>query len=176
EHVLQQDLDALLGLTVEHALGVTGAERGFLVLEEHGELRFDTALDSCRGDIAQPEFEISGSVVRDALAKMKPVRVSNAVDDPQLGHQTSVVSLELRSILCVPFEITRDLRGAIYVDHRLRKGAFDDRAERLCRLLADQAALAILQGKRLEEIRAPNRALERRAVEKELAPQKARRA
>ena len=49
-------------------LGVTGAERGFLVLEEHGELRFDTALDSCRGDIAQPEFEISGSVVRDALA------------------------------------------------------------------------------------------------------------
>ena len=174
--VQQQDLETLLGLIVEHALGVTGAERGFLVLEEHGELRFDTALDSCRGDIAQPEFEISGSVVRDALAKMKPVRVSNAVDDPLFGHQTSVVSLELRSILCVPFEITRDLRGAIYVDHRLRKGAFDDRAERLCRLLADQAALAILQVKRLEEIRALNRELERRVVEKEVDLQNARRA
>ena len=174
--VQQQDLETLLGLIVEHALGVTGAERGFLVLEEHGELRFDTALDSCRGDIAQPEFEISGSVVRDALARMKPVRVSNAVDDPLLGHQTSVVSLELRSILCVPFEITRDLRGAIYVDHRLRKGAFDDRAERLCRLLADQAALAILQVKRLEEIRALNRELERRVVEKEVDLQNARRA
>ncbi len=174
--VQQQDLDTLLGLIVEHALGVTGAERGFLVLEEHGELRFDTALDSCRGDIARPEFEISGSVVRDALSKMAPVRVSNAVDDPLLGHQTSVVSLELRSILCVPFEITRDLRGAIYVDHRLRKGAFDDRAERLCRLLADQAALAILQVKRLEEIRALNRELERRVVEKEVDLQNARRA
>ncbi len=174
--VQQQDLETLLGLIVEHALGVTGAERGFLVLEEHGELRFDTALDSCRGDIAQPEFEISGSVVRDALAKMKPVRVSNAVDDPLLGHQTSVVSLELRSILCVPFEITRDLRGAIYVDHRLRKGAFDDRAERLCQLLTDQAALAILQVKRLEEIRALNRELERRVVEKEVDLQNARRA
>jgi transcriptional regulator with GAF, ATPase, and Fis domain len=174
--VQQPDLDNLLGLIVEHALGVTGAERGFLVLEEHGELRFDTALDSCRGDIAQPEFEISGSVVRDALSKMMPVRVSNAVDDPLLGHQTSVVSLELRSILCVPFEITRDLRGAIYVDHRLRKGAFDDRAERLCQLLADQAALAILQVKRLEEIRALNRELERRVVEKEVDLQNARRA
>jgi len=174
--VQQQDLETLLGLIVEHALGVTGAERGFLVLEEHGELRFDTALDSCRGDIAQPEFEISGSVVRDALSKKQPVRVSNAVDDPLLGHQTSVVSLELRSILCVPFEITRDLRGAIYVDHRLRKGAFDDRAERLCRLLSDQAALAILQVKRLEEIRALNRELERRVVEKEVDLQNARRA
>jgi transcriptional regulator with GAF, ATPase, and Fis domain len=174
--VQQQDLETLLGLIVEHALGVTGAERGFLVLEEHGELRFDTALDSARGDIAQPEFEISGSVVRDGLARMQPVRVSNAVDDPQLGHQSSVVSLELRSILCVPFEITRDLRGAIYVDHRLRKGAFDDRAERLCRLLADQAALAILQVKRLEEIRALNRELERRVVEKEVDLQNARRA
>jgi transcriptional regulator with GAF, ATPase, and Fis domain/tetratricopeptide (TPR) repeat protein len=174
--VQQQDLDALLGLIVEHSLTVTGAERGFLVLEEHGELRFDTALDSCRGEIAQPEFEISGSVVREALQKGRPVRVSNAVDDPLLGHQTSVVSLELRSILCVPFEITRDLRGAIYVDHRLRKGAFDDRAEKLCRLLADQAALAILQIKRMEEIRALNRELERRVVEKEVDLQNARRA
>jgi transcriptional regulator with GAF, ATPase, and Fis domain/tetratricopeptide (TPR) repeat protein len=174
--VQQQDLETLLGLIVEHALGVTGAERGFLVLEEHGELRFDTALDSARGDIAQPEFEISGSVVRDALSRMQPVRVSNAVDDPLLGHQTSVVSLELRSILCVPFELTRELRGAIYVDHRLRKGAFDDRAERLCRLLTDQAALAILQVKRLEEIRALNRELERRVVEKEVDLQNARRA
>ncbi len=174
--IQQQDLEALLGLIVEHALSVTGAERGFLVLEEHGELRFDTALDSCRGDIAQPEFEISGSVVREALQKMQPVRVSNAVDDPLLGHRTSVVSLELRSILCVPFEITRDLRGAIYADHRLRKGAFDDRAERLCRLLADQAALAILQVKRLEEIRALNRELERRVVEKEVDLQNVRRA
>ncbi len=174
--VQQQDLEALLGLIVEHALSVTGAERGFLVLEEHGELRFDTALDSCRGDIVQPEFEVSGSVVREALQKMLPVRVSNAVDDPLLGHQTSVVSLELRSILCVPFEIGRDLRGAIYVDHRLRKGAFDDRAERVCRLLADQAALAILQIKRLEEIRALNRELERRVVEKEVDLMNARRA
>jgi hypothetical protein len=174
--VLQQDLDALLGLIVEHALGVAGAERGFLVLEEHGELRFDRALDSARGDIAHPEFEISGSVVREALQKMQPVRVSNAVEDPLLGHRTSVVSLELRSILCVPFEISRDLRGAIYVDHRLRKGAFDDRVERLCRLLADQAALAILQVKRMEEIRALNRELERRVVEKEVDLQNARRA
>ena len=174
--IQQRDLESLLGVIVEHALSVTGAERGFLVLEEHGELRFDTALDSCRGDIDQPEFEISQSIVREALQRMEPMRLSNAVDDPLLGHQTSVVSLELRSILCVPILISDSLRGAIYLDHRLRKGAFDDRAQRLCSLLADQAALAIQQVKRLEEIRHLNRELERRVVERESDLMRARRA
>ncbi len=174
--VRQKDLDSLLGVIVEKALQVAGAERGFLVLEEHGELRFDTALDSRRGDIAEPELEISEGVVREALSQMKPVRVSNAVDDPLLGHRTSVVSLELRSILCVPFEINGDLRGAIYIDHRLRKNAFDERAEKLCTLLADQAALAIQQLRRLEEIRALNRELKRRVIEREADLRDARRA
>ena len=174
--VQQQDLDSLLGIIVEHALSVTGAERGFLVLEEHGELRFDTALDSARGDIAQPEFEISGSVVREALDRMDALRVSNAVDDPMLAQQNSVVSLELRSILCVPFAISGDLRGAIYVDHRLRKGAFDERSEKLCSLLANQAAVAIHQIKRMEEIRSLNSELEKRVVQKETDLRNARRA
>ena len=77
------------------------------VFEEHGELRFDTALDSCRGDIAEPELEVSQSVVRRALDEGRPILVSNAVDDPLLGHQRSVISLELRSILCVPIEWLR---------------------------------------------------------------------
>jgi len=172
----QKNLDTLLGVIVEHALEVTGGERGFLVLEEYGDLRFDTALDSCRGDIAQPEFEVSRSVVRRALDDGKPLLISNAVDDPSLAHQSSVVSLELRSILCVPFDITESLRGAIYVDHRLRTGAFDSRAEKLCCLLADQAALAIQQIRRLDEIRTLNRELERRVVRREADLRTARRA
>ncbi|MFT5292312.1 MAG: serine/threonine protein kinase/tetratricopeptide (TPR) repeat protein, partial [Planctomycetota bacterium] len=136
----QEDLNTLLGTIVESALAVTGAERGFLVLEEHGVLRFDTALDSSRGDIQRPELEVSRSVVREALDQMKPICVSNAVDDPMLGRTTSVVSLELRSVLCVPISIDSALRGALYLDHRLRRGAFNERAEGLCSMLASQAA------------------------------------
>jgi len=174
--VQQQNLDTLLGAIVDSALHVTGAERGFLVLEERGRIRFDTALDSLRGDIPQPELEVSRSVVREALDKMQPVRLSNAVDDPLLGHTHSVVSLELRSILCIPFEIAPGLRGAIYVDHRLRTGAFDERAERLCTMLATQAALAIQQMQRIEEIRHLNEELEHRVVQQETDLRSARHA
>jgi transcriptional regulator with GAF, ATPase, and Fis domain/tetratricopeptide (TPR) repeat protein len=165
--VAQEDLRTLLGTIVEQALAVSGAQRGFLILEEDGELKVDTALDSRRGDIESPDVEVSGSVLRDALARMSPVRVSNAIDDPLLGAAPSVISLELRSILCVPFEVQKGLRGVIYVDHRLREGAFDARTERMLTLLADQAALAIGQVRRLEEIRRLNRELGRQVAHRE---------
>ncbi|MFN0241492.1 MAG: sigma 54-interacting transcriptional regulator [Planctomycetota bacterium] len=165
--VKQEDLGELLGAIVESALMVTGAERGFLVLEEDGVLSFDKALDSQRGDIAVPEVEVSKSIVREALERMQPLRLSNAVDDPLLGSAPSVTALELRSILCVPFEIVPGSRGVIYIDHRLRRGAFAERAERLLALLADQAALAILQVRRVAEIRRLNRELNRDVASKE---------
>ncbi len=160
----QEDLKSLLGAIVEQALSVSGAQRGFLVLAQNGELVVDTALDSRRGGIDESEVELSGSALRQALESMRPVRVSNAVDDPLLGAAPSVIALELRSILCVPFQVDKTLRGVVYVDHRLREAAFDERAERMLRLLADQAALAILQVRRLEEIRRLNRELGKQVV------------
>ncbi len=165
--VRQEELAGLLGTIVESALSVTGGERGFLVLAEKGEIRLDTALDSRRGEIDEPEVEFSRSIVRRALAAKKPLRLSNAADDPDLGAAPSVTALELRSILCVPFAIEDELEGAIYVDHRVRAGAFAERAERLLSLLADQAALAIRQVRRMERIRELNRALNQEVVRKE---------
>ena len=165
--VTQEDEGSLLGTIVEQALSVSGAQRGFLVLEEEGELAVDTAMDSRRGGIEPPDVEISGSVLRRALKEMQPVRISNAVDDPLLGSAPSVTKLELRSILCAPFRVQTGLRGVIYVDHRLREAAFDQRVEKLLALLADQAALAIRQVRRVKQIRDLNRELKRRVDRQE---------
>jgi transcriptional regulator with GAF, ATPase, and Fis domain len=169
----QQELRPLLGRIVEHALALTGAERGYVVLAEGGRLRSETARDSCRGDFAPAELETSAPTVRAALARSAPRadgradgratngRAASAGEDA-LGRGTpgadatgaTAVSLEPPSVLCMPFEVTPALRGALYLDHREREGVFDERVERLCRVLANEAALAILQVKRLEEIRA----------------------
>jgi transcriptional regulator with GAF, ATPase, and Fis domain len=162
--VQQEDQRALLGEIVEQALAVTGAERGFLVLEVEGELEIDSAMDSARGDIPRPQIEVSRSVVRAALERQESLRVSNAVEDPTLGAAPSVAQLDLRSVLCAPFEVSPELRGAIYVDHRLHAGAFGARAQRLLELLADQAALAIRQVRRIDEIRRLNEQLSERVA------------
>ena len=171
----EEDLGTLLGTIVEQALEISGAERGFLMLEREGEFEFDTAMDSRRGDIEFPDLEVSQSVLREALERMQPLRVSNAVDDPALGSAPSVVNLDLRSILCVPFRVDGNLRGALYLDHRLRIGAFDDRTESLLELLSDQAALAILQVRRMNEIKRLNKELGARVVSKESDLRAARR-
>jgi transcriptional regulator with GAF, ATPase, and Fis domain/tetratricopeptide (TPR) repeat protein len=174
--VAQDDLPSLLGEIVESAMAVTRAERGFLVLEEDGELEFDTALHSRRGDLLEPETEVSRSILTRVLETGKTLRLSNATDDPLLGGAPSVAQLELRSILVAPFEVEEGLRGTIYVDHRLREGAFTERSEKLLDLLAGQAALAIRQARRLHQIRELNQKLNRRAVDREADLKTARKA
>lgn len=163
----QEDLPTLLGEIVEAALEVTEAERGFLALEEAGELHLDLALDSIRGDLDPEEVEVSQTVLREALDGGKTLRVSNAAADPVLSAAPSVTELELRSILCCPFPVTEQVRGVVYLDHRVRENAFDQRAERLLTLLAGQAALAIRQRRRLEEIETLNEELGREVASRE---------
>jgi serine/threonine-protein kinase PknK len=171
----QEDRAALLGEIVDQALVVTGAERGFLVLEVDGRFEFDAAIDSARGDVPRPQIEVSTSVVRAALERGSVVRVSNASEEPGLSAAPSVVQFDLRSVLCAPFEVDDNVRGAIYVDHRLHASAFGPRSERLLGLLADQAALAIRQQRRLAEINALNAQLQERVARQETDLETARR-
>jgi transcriptional regulator with GAF, ATPase, and Fis domain/tetratricopeptide (TPR) repeat protein len=174
--VEQEELGNLLGSIVEQSLMLTGAERGFLILEEDGELSFDLAMDSRRGDLEGPEVEASHSVVREALRKGAALRISDASGDPLLGGAPSVTSLDLRSILCQPFEVEPGLRGVVYLDHRGRAGAFGPRAERLLDLLAGQAALAIRQMRRVAQIQQLNARLAEEVVERDTVLVVARRA
>jgi transcriptional regulator with GAF, ATPase, and Fis domain/Tfp pilus assembly protein PilF len=174
--VEQQKLDELCREIVRSAVRMSGAERGFLVLEEDGEWSFDTALNSRCGAIEEPEVEVSKSILRKALDVGRPVRSSNALDDPNFEGAQSVVELNLRSILCMPFQADADLRGVLYLDHRVAEEVFDARAERLLGLLADQAALAIRQVRRLEEIQRLNGMLRERVATRESELETARRA
>lgn len=162
--VNQEGVPELLGAIVENALMLTGAERGFLVLEEDGELSMDLALDSVRGDLKRPEVEVSHSILREALASDRPLRLSNAAADPLHGAAASVSALGLRSVLVHAFDVQAGLRGVLYVDHRVSEGLFDERAERLIGLLAGQAALAIRQIRRLEQIHELNHELGQRVA------------
>ncbi|MEZ6014731.1 MAG: sigma 54-interacting transcriptional regulator [Planctomycetota bacterium] len=165
--VEQQDLDTLLGAIVDAALEVTGGERGFIALEEHGELSLDRALDSSRGDLAPDEVEYSRSIVRAALERGGPLRIADAGEDVLYGDARSVMTFELRSVMCQAFDVEVGVRGVILVDDRRRPGAFGPREERLLGLLAGQAALAVRQVRRLESIVSLRDELAARVVERE---------
>jgi signal transduction histidine kinase len=63
--------------------------------------------------------------------------------DPGFDKAKSVMSLKLRSIMCVPLISQGDRTGAIYVENRSIQGRFDDNDLTLLILFANQAAVSI---------------------------------
>ncbi len=164
--VAMQDQTTLLRTILECATDLTGAERAFLILEEHGEFHVDLGVDSDGAEMRDANIEVSQTILQRVLESGEPLLLSNASEEPGLAESASVESLQLRSILCQPFEPLDGLRGVLYLDCRLRPGAFDDRARRLLSMLADQATLAVRQVRRVEEIRELNERLRDEVVDR----------
>ena len=64
--------------------------------------------------IQTPEFDISHSIVRQTMQSGTPLILTNAQEDERFREQQSVMSLSLRSVLCLPFKIRDRVLGAIY--------------------------------------------------------------
>jgi two-component system, NtrC family, sensor kinase len=151
--VLEQVLDAVMR--------ITGAERGFLLLADSSPdaARFPSVaglrLRAARGraDQASDGRGISTSVVRRALEGGETVATGNALADPQLGSATSVIALDLRTIVCIPLRSPRAesskgaalprALGALYVDNQESSAPFSPEGLRTAEALARHAALAI---------------------------------
>ncbi|PYQ15362.1 MAG: histidine kinase, partial [Acidobacteria bacterium] len=77
----------------------------------------------------------------------------NALADPQLSHATSVIALDLRTIVCIPLRSPRSevdqsggfprALGALYVDNQESTAPFSPESLKTAEALARHAALAI---------------------------------
>ncbi|MCK5799935.1 MAG: sigma 54-interacting transcriptional regulator, partial [Deltaproteobacteria bacterium] len=96
-------------------------------------------------------------------------------DDERFSRALSVSDLSLRSVLAVPLRVKGRVVGTIYVDHRLRRGAFGEPEVALVQDFADQAAIAIENARLLAENDARRREIEalNAALESKVARQSA---
>jgi PAS domain S-box-containing protein len=149
------DLADVLNITMDAIIQVTRAERGFVMLrnEATGELEFQAARDLDRATIASPGFEVSRSVIRRVALEGKPVIATDAQSDPRFATQESVMILNLRSVLCVPMILKGQVTGVVYVDNRMRRGAFSEQDKNFLSAFADQAAVAIENARLFESVR-----------------------
>jgi PAS domain S-box-containing protein len=138
-------LPEVLNHVMDQIIRLTGAERAFLMLydEETGELEFQAARNLDRETLTASEFEISRSVVSQVAQNGEAVVTTNAQLDPRFKGQQSVVSYNLRSIVCVPLRARDRVIGALYADNRIRSGIFAEQDRDLVTAFADQAAVAI---------------------------------
>ncbi len=147
-------VDEVLQIVMDTIVRLTGAERGFLMLKNNlGELTIHVARNWEQETLNASETALSRTVVNRVVAEGQPILTTNAQQDPRFDGQESVISLNLRSILCVPLKLKESIIGVIYADNRLREGLFTETEKDLLAAFANQAAVAIENARLFESVR-----------------------
>jgi len=168
-------LPRLLELILDTVIELTEAERGFVLLEDDkGELAVKAARNIDQQSLEGGALDLSRSIARQAATGGGPIVTIDASGDPRFRDALSVSDLHLRSVLAVPLHIKGRAAGTIYVDNRLRKGAFGEDDIQLVLDFSEQAAIAIENARVLGELRRRERQIEtlNQRLERELAARK----
>ncbi|MFC1921964.1 adenylate/guanylate cyclase domain-containing protein [Chloroflexota bacterium] len=146
-------LDDVLRIVMDTIVRLTGAERGFLMLHDQaGVLSIQVARNWEKETLEASEAALSHTVVNQVLGEGQPILTTNAQQDPRFDSQESIISLNLRSILCVPLKLKENTIGVIYADNRLREGLFTETEKNLLAAFANQAAVAIENARLFESV------------------------
>lgn len=140
------DLDEVLNQVMDAVIGLTHAERGFLVLLEENsaeEWRLRAARNYSQETLQPKDMEISRTVVNSVIQSGQGLLTTDARNDPRFAEQNSVVFYALRSIMCAPLLSRGKAIGAIYVDNRAQTGLFSPGELELLNAFASQAAIAL---------------------------------
>lgn len=186
----RERLKPLLERVLDALLLWTGVERGLLLLRAPGpsaiggkddgdRLVVRAARNLAREDLHGVQLELSRSLARRALERGAPVVAVDAAGELPDVHR-SVHALKLRSVLAVPLSARGEVQGVVYLDDRMRCGAFGASELAWVKLVATLAAVAIADARdQLRLKRAARRAaraearmaesLARREAELELA-------
>ncbi|MBN1955301.1 MAG: GAF domain-containing protein [Anaerolineae bacterium] len=147
-----REVDMLLNYVMDQVIELSGAERGFLVLvDEAGRMNFQVARGIDRDEIEHARSDISYTVIGSVAQSRAPVLLQDALADERFGRQSSVLELNLRSVLCVPLVTRAELIGMIYADNRSVSGRFSQTDLDLMTIFANQAAIAIENARLYEE-------------------------
>jgi len=150
----EDDLRRLLAQVVDAVMDLCDAERGAVVVLADGE-----RLEVARELAGTAGVAFSRSIIARVLEQGAPVLSVDAVADDRFDGARSISHLNLRSVLAVPLLHRGEAIGAVYVDHRLRRGAWGEADLVLVEEFAELAALAIAHARTLAEQRAQAEAL-----------------
>jgi putative nucleotidyltransferase with HDIG domain len=155
------DLDEVLNRVTDEVIAAVRAERGFVMLyDPEGHLVFRVARGIDQKTIEDPLFQVSRGVLERVEREGLPVLTVNAQEDERFGSRESIVSLKVRSILCVPLKNKERKLGLIYVDNRIRSGIFTQTDLDLFGAIASTAAIAIDNASLFKDLQQSKQALE----------------
>ena len=156
------DLPTLLDTLMDAVVDISGADKGFLILTESDRFSIKVARNLKKETILNAEGQFSDSIAAQVVRTLKPIIVSDALNDAQFGTEESVVANRLQSVMCVPLLERGNLLGLIYVGNDNIRNLFDEPKLTVLTLFSAQASLLIRNALLVNELRLDNQALKDR--------------
>ncbi|MEX2272997.1 MAG: SpoIIE family protein phosphatase [Vicinamibacterales bacterium] len=159
-------LDEVLALVLDTAIEIARADRGFIMLGEHGgELDFKLARGRDRHTLSDASFNTSRKIPEEVFRTGEPRLVADLLDGDLANVHAGTVALGIRHVLCVPLNLVRyvdrqeaersgrDPRsaaaeaerriGVLYLDSREKGDLLSSATRAALETLATEAAVAI---------------------------------
>ena len=150
------DPERLLERIIDAAITLSGAERGFIILQDASSsdgLKMRAARNMEQEAPEGDESNFSHSIAIKVMEEGNLINTVNAQGDERFSEHRSVHSLNLKSVLCIPLQAPPHTVGALYLDHRHRVNAFSDVDESMIGAFADQAAIALSNAQLVSNLR-----------------------
>jgi len=160
--ISNRPVNELLEFILELAFKAIRAERGVLMLTTEGSGLSVEAVRSAEGRNTTEEITFSRSIADKVVKEKVSILTKNALADPRFDRQQSIISLGIRSAMCVPLWHDDAVTGLIYVDSLSRENSFTQDDLTLLSSLANVAAIKLENAKLLEEM------IEKKRMEREL--------
>jgi len=139
------DLDVLLERIVQAAAEVSGSEAASILLYDDmtQQLYFQVATNLDEPTMRGLVIPLEGSIAGWIVTNRKPIRITNAQQDPRLfGNVDRVTGQSTQSLLGVPLITKNKIVGVLEALNK-EKGEFTDGDESMLSVLGAQAAVAI---------------------------------
>jgi Nif-specific regulatory protein len=152
---LQVLQDEILTLTFE----VSPAERGAILLDGARAKDFASVFARNRQAADPRTVRVSRTVARQVVEQGISVLGSDIAADGKLSDVESLVTSEVRSLLCVPLIVFDKVIGCIYLDSASPLLRFDEEHLQLVTAIAGISAVALENARQLEWLRQENERL-----------------
>ena len=157
-------LDDVLSLVLDSAIDISGAERGFIMLDQSTtrgdgdgseELEFKMGRGRGRVTLSGQSFATSRKIPEEVYRTGEPRLVADLLDGDLANVHMGTVALGIRNVLCVPLRLVRYLDradagvgeerriGVLYLDSRDKGSLLSSSTRAALETLATEAAVAI---------------------------------
>jgi two-component sensor histidine kinase/tetratricopeptide (TPR) repeat protein len=167
--------DALQKKIMNTVLEASGAQHGYLIVEEDGDLQVRAESHVTEKDLIQTEqsplrhsSQICQAIVRFVHRTGQSILLNNACEDPTFKENSEVQALQLKSVYCIPLLEQSRMMGILYLENRLSDSVFTESRAEMTRLLASQAAISLENARLIENMKIAENRIKASLREKEI--------